>query len=238
MLVGLPATGKTYISHKLSHYLRWLGVKASSFTLAMYREKMFGKQRHGFFDPENKDALERRKILMEHALADMVAYFSSGGQVAIFDGTNVTQAQRTNISDKLTSKNIQVIFIELINTNPAIAQEIFIEEMQTSPNYAGYIPSEASADLKARIEHYTKIYQPLSSEENRLNYIKLFNIAERIVVHNIKGFLQTRMVFFLMNVHVGFRSIFLYRVRVSSSSTFFLCAFLKPPLFFSYLLSH
>jgi len=108
VLVGLPATGKTYLSHKLSRFLRWLGVKAAPFTLAMYREKMFGKQKHTFFDPANKDALERRKVLMEHALADMISYLDSGGQVAIFDGTNVTQLQRRNIFDKLTSKNIQV----------------------------------------------------------------------------------------------------------------------------------
>lgn len=221
VLVGLPATGKTYVSHKLSRYLRWLGVKAAPFTLAMYREKMFGKQRHEFFDPANKDALERRKVLMEHALADMISYLSSGGQVAIFDGTNVTQIQRRNIQEKLTAKNIQVVFIELSITNPAISQEIFIEEMQTSPNYAGYVPSEASADLKARIEHYTKIYQTITPDEcGEICFIKLVNIAERLVLHNIKGYLQTRIVFFLMNVHVGFRSILLYRVRIQNEITF------------------
>lgn len=44
--------------------------------------------------------------------------------------------------------------------------------------------------------------------------MKIFNVGERLVINNIRGYLQTRIVFYLMNVHHKKRTIWFARVRL------------------------
>ncbi|PIO77838.1 hypothetical protein TELCIR_00017 [Teladorsagia circumcincta] len=55
-LVGLPARGKTYISHKLCRYLNWIGIKTKAFNVGEYRRKACSLDAGGesdFFSPNN-----------------------------------------------------------------------------------------------------------------------------------------------------------------------------------------
>ncbi|KAJ1932582.1 hypothetical protein GGF37_007008 [Kickxella alabastrina] len=48
-------------------------------------------------------------------------------------------------------------------------------------------------------------------EDKDLSYIKLYNVAEHFEVNNIRGYLQSRVVFYLMNLHISDRTIYLAR---------------------------
>jgi 6-phosphofructo-2-kinase/fructose-2,6-biphosphatase 4 len=56
-------------------------------------------------------------------------------------------------------------------------------------------------------------------------FVKIYNIGERLVVNNIRGYLQSRIVFFLMNVHHKKRTIWFARVRFYLAFLRFLPAF-------------
>jgi hypothetical protein len=58
-------------------------------------------------------------------------------------------------------------------------------------------------------------------------FVKIYNIGERLVVNNIRGYLQSRIVFFLMNVHHKKRTIWFARVCPFP----FLPCFLLSPFF-------
>ena len=52
VMVGLPATGKTFTARNLSRYLRWLGIKTKTFSVATYRTRLIGPNLNAdFFDP-------------------------------------------------------------------------------------------------------------------------------------------------------------------------------------------
>ena len=45
----------------------------------------------------------------------------------------------------------------------------------------------------------------------RLSYIKIFNVGSRYLVNRVQGHIQSRIVYYLMNIHVTPRSIYLTR---------------------------
>lgn len=61
VMVGLPATGKTFTARNLSRYLRWLGVKTRTFSVALYRNRAIGEKLNAdFFDPSRLNFLKER----------------------------------------------------------------------------------------------------------------------------------------------------------------------------------
>ena len=46
-----------------------------------------------------------------------------------------------------------------------------------------------------------------------LTYAKIINVGNQVVVNRIDGYLQSRIAFYLMNLHLAPRAIYLTRVR-------------------------
>lgn len=73
----------------------------------------------------------------------------------------------------------------------------------------------ALRDFLQRIEHYQERYEPLDEEtESGLSYMKIFNTGEKVLVHKHEGHIQARIVYYLMNIHIIPRTIYLTRVGV------------------------
>lgn len=75
-------------------------------------------------------------------------------------------------------------------------------------------------DFLLRIEHYQEKYQLLDEiKEKELSYMKIYNTGEKVVVHKHEGHIQSRIVYYLMNIHITPRTIYLTRVIQISSLT-------------------
>lgn len=75
----------------------------------------------------------------------------------------------------------------------------------------------ALSDFLLRIEHYQEKYQLLDEEkEKQLSYMKIYNTGEKVVVHKHEGHIQSRIVYYLMNIHITPRTIYLTRVSKPS----------------------
>ncbi|CAB1330063.1 unnamed protein product [Coregonus sp. 'balchen'] len=188
-MVGLPARGKTYISKKLSRYLNWIGVPTKVFNLGQYRrEAVQSYKSFEFFRPDNEEAMQIRRACATNALKDVVIYFSKEhGQVAVF-------------------------FVESICDDPDIIAQNITEVKVSSPDYVNCDKDEAQADFLKRIECYKQTYVPLDDEKDRhLSYIKIFNVGSRYLVNRVQDHIQSRIVYYLMNIHVTPRSIYLSR---------------------------
>ncbi len=58
-MVGLPGRGKTYVTRKVARYLRWIGYKTRSFSLARYRiDQCGGRLPAAFYDHDNEENLK------------------------------------------------------------------------------------------------------------------------------------------------------------------------------------
>lgn len=63
-----------------------------------------------------------------------------------------------------------------------------------------------------RIEHYRERYEPLDEDyETDLSFMKIYNTGEKVIVHKHEGHIQSRIVYYLMNIHIVPRTIYLTR---------------------------
>ena len=70
-------------------------------------------------------------------------------------------------------------------------------------------PEQALRDFEARIENYAASYETVEDEEGA--YAKIINLGTQMIINSLRDQQQSRIVFFVMNVHVRRRSIFLCR---------------------------
>lgn len=87
-----------------------------------------------------------------------------------------------------------------------------LEVKTTSPDYQGQDPELAAQDFRKRIRNYEKVYETIDEEEKDLTYVKLIDVGAHVVINQIKDYLQSRVVYYLMNLHIKPRSIWLSRV--------------------------
>jgi len=154
-----------------------------------------------------------RKAAAEAAVDDMVKWFESGeGLVAILDATNSTKSRRTWIQDKCEAANIETMFVESKCEDEDLIMSNIREVKLTSPDYKGQDPEEAARDFRNRIRNYEKVYETLDEDEAHLTYCKLIDVGHQVIINRIKDYLQSRVVYYLMNLHIKPRSIWLSRV--------------------------
>jgi 6-phosphofructo-2-kinase/fructose-2,6-biphosphatase 2 len=234
-MVGLPARGKTYISQKgkkkkrkkvikkskvysstflfilVCRYLNWLGINTKVFNVGNYRRQLYGAhQEHSFFDPSNPIGIQQRKEAASAALDDMLRWFEEDqGIVAIYDATNSTQQRRQWLNERLSAENVQVFFIESICQDESIILDNIKQVKLSSPDYANTDPEVAASDFMARIDHYKDMYETVT--EQHYSYIKLINVGSQVIINMIRGYLESRIVYYLMNLHIMPRKIYMSR---------------------------
>ncbi|XP_077139867.1 6-phosphofructo-2-kinase/fructose-2,6-bisphosphatase 1 isoform X3 [Ranitomeya variabilis] len=214
IMVGLPARGKTYISKKLTRYLNWIGTPTKVFNVGQYRrEAVQTYKNYEFFRSDNQEAMQIRKQCALNALRDVHTYLTrEQGQVAVFDATNTTRERRAMILQFAKERGFKVFFIESICDDPDIIAENITQVKLSSPDYKDCDREKVVEDFLKRIECYQMNYQPLHDDlDSDLSYIKIFNVGSRYLVNRVQDHIQSRTVYYLMNIHVTPRSIYLSR---------------------------
>jgi broad specificity phosphatase PhoE/predicted kinase len=210
VLVGLPARGKSYTSRRLARYLRWQGYATRVFNVGEKRRiALGGKQPASFFDPRNPEGREALQAIAAASLEDLVAWLDGEGRIAILDATNSTRARRAWVKERCVEKGFEVFFIELVNDDPDVIEANVRATKVTSPDYAGMDPERAVADFRQRIAHYASTYEPVGDDEGA--YIKLIDRMRKIQTNRIDGYIPARIVFFLLNLQISERPVFLTR---------------------------
>ncbi|XP_053075401.1 6-phosphofructo-2-kinase/fructose-2,6-bisphosphatase 4 isoform X5 [Acinonyx jubatus] len=214
VMVGLPARGKTYISKKLTRYLNWIGVPTREFNVGQYRRDMVKTYKSfEFFLPDNEEGLKIRKQCALAALRDVRRFLSEeGGHVAVFDATNTTRERRATIFNFGEQNGYKTFFVESICVDPEVIAANIVQVKLGSPDYVNHDSDKATEDFMRRIECYENSYESLDEDLDRdLSYIKIMDVGQSYVVNRVADHIQSRIVYYLMNIHVTPRSIYLCR---------------------------
>lgn len=135
------------------------------------------------------------------------------GKVAILDAANVTRARRRDILTRLgplMESRRHIIFIENVCRDPQLISNQVKDVREKMPDYKGAEPENVNKDYKERIEQYRKVYEPVGNADGDLTWIRIVDF-NNIAMHHIRGYLQGRIVQFLMNMHIKPRPIYLSR---------------------------
>ncbi|RDW75776.1 fructose-2,6-bisphosphatase-like protein [Coleophoma crateriformis] len=211
VMVGLPARGKSLIAQKAQRYLRWLSVDANVFNVGNYRRDANPQPTADFFDTSNAEGERMRRAAAEAAVADMLKWFKGGGTVGILDATNSTKERRRWIKERCDAEGIETLYVESKCDDEDLIMSNILEVKTTSPDYVGQDPETAAQDFRKRIRNYEKVYQTIDEDENDLTYVKIMNVGKQVIINRIQDYLQSRVVYYLMNLHIKPRSIWLSR---------------------------
>ena len=210
VMVGLPARGKTFVARKIARYLAWLGYRTRVFNVGEYRRSRVGaNQPAEFFDPENEASRDARRECAMDALDDMLAFLMTDGDVGIYDAANTERNRRELVHERCTRAGFQVVFIESICEDESVVEGNVRETKLRSPDYIGVDPEEAVRDFRRRIAYYESTYEPIADDDR--SYVKLIDVGRQVVVNRVEGYLCSRLVYFLMNLHPSQRRIWLTR---------------------------
>lgn len=80
----------------------------------------------------------------------------------------------------------------------------------TSPDYVGVDAEQSIKDFILRIKQYEKVYQTLTKSEC-VPYVKLINVGEEVQMYKIHGYIQSKIVYFLMNLNITPKHLFFSR---------------------------
>uniref|UniRef100_A0A6J0SBC0 6-phosphofructo-2-kinase/fructose-2,6-bisphosphatase 2 n=1 Tax=Pogona vitticeps TaxID=103695 RepID=A0A6J0SBC0_9SAUR len=215
VMIGLPARGKTYVSKKLTRYLNWIGVPTKVFNLGVYRrEAVKSYQSYDFFRHDNEEAMRIRKHCALVALQDVKVYLmEESGQIAVFDATNTTRERRDMILNFAKENSFKVFFVESVCDDPEVIAANILEVKVSSPDYPERNRENVMDDFLKRIECYKVTYQPLDpvDYDKDLSFIKVINVGQRFLVNRVQDYIQSKIVYYLMNIHVQPRTIYLCR---------------------------
>ncbi|KAL4999006.1 6-phosphofructo-2-kinase-domain-containing protein [Aspergillus recurvatus] len=205
--VGLPARGKT------------LGVKTRIFHLGDYRRATIP---HGqdipddyFFVNASASSVLLRQKIVKRCREDIYQFLNEeNGQIAIYDAVNPSAAGRRSLANEFAKHDIETLFIESWCDDYRIIEENVRRVKISSPDYVGWSSEDAVKHYLARIS--ARIPQFHTMEEKDLNYIKMINAGERLIVNNKSfGYLSNRIVFYLLNLHIKTRRTYFARAGVS-----------------------
>ncbi|KAF9301540.1 Fructose-2,6-bisphosphatase, partial [Linnemannia elongata] len=131
------------------------------------------------------------------------------GTVALFDATNSTKAKRELLLQECERNDVQVMFIESVCEDEAIQLANAIETQMHSPDYEHMEPELALQDFKARTRLFKEKYETIVDRDQA--YIKLIDAGSQVIVNRIKGYVQSRVVYYLMNLRIAPRNIYFSR---------------------------
>ncbi|KAI5296328.1 Fructose-2,6-bisphosphatase, partial [Ascosphaera acerosa] len=193
-------------------YLAWVGIPAKVFNVGQYRRQDTPQPNASFFERSNQDGERMRRIAAEAALADMMHWFkTTNGQVAILDATNSTKSRRRWIHETCRKADVETLFVESKCDDESIVMNNIREVKTTSPDYIGQDPEIAAQDFMRRIKNYESMYETLDEEEKEYAYVKLINVSSTVIINRIKDYLSSRLVYYIQNLHIRPRSIWLSR---------------------------
>ncbi|KAI0747780.1 bifunctional 6-phosphofructo-2-kinase/fructose-2,6-bisphosphate 2-phosphatase [Daedaleopsis nitida] len=220
-MVGLPARGKSYLSNKLMRYLKWLEYDVKVFNVGQLRRSRARQkaQQSGtredhtasYFSHNNVEATKLRDQLATDSLEMLIQWLKEGGNVGIHDATNSTRSRRQKIVERVAREpGLVVIFLESVCDDPAlIAANIALKVSSGDPDYKDMSREKAKVDFERRIREYESVYETIT--ESHLSYLRIKNVGSQVTLCHIHGYLQSRIAFYLMNLHLKPRSIFFSR---------------------------
>jgi broad specificity phosphatase PhoE len=110
--------------------------------------------------------------------------------------------------------NYKLLWIESICTLSEVIEKNILKTKVTSPDYINWKNTEEAAeDFRNRIKEYEKVYESLSKERDGedMSFIQIINQGSEIVLRNVRGYLESKILSYLINLHTGDRPIYFSR---------------------------
>lgn len=204
-MCGLPGRGKSQVAQCLSRRLNWNGDSTKVMRVSEYRRKRlepYGEAvSHELFRPDHTANAALRALAQRDAMHDCAAWLAAGNSVAILDATLVTRAQRAEVYDYFFGQlGYRVLFIECVCDDSVVLERNYQEILRYSTDYVGVDPVRAQEDLRLKVAHYVRSYEPM--DEKNYSRIRIDIATMDIETHKVSGHIETSVLGYLGSVTV------------------------------------
>lgn len=224
-MVGLPARGKSYLVKMIIRYLKWTGFECKVFNVGSYRRQVgLASADSNFFDTSNPNNHKIREQLAMAVQESMYTWLHETNEekrrVAVFDATNTTKDRRLALAHRAASENVFLLFVESICDDQEVLMKNYELKLQND-DYKGMDPDTARRDFLSRVKQYERVYETITDDENHgtIAYIKLINVGQKVITRNCHGYLPSQVAFYLQNVHINPRKIYLSVICETADTT-------------------
>jgi broad specificity phosphatase PhoE/predicted kinase len=213
-MVGLPARGKSYIVKMMIRYFSWTGLVPQVFNVGAYRREIgLRSADSNFFSSSNSQAKQVREDMAMKVQDVMYKWLHAQGgeqRVAIFDATNTTKSRRLSLCQRAKRENVFLLFVESICDDEEVLMRNYELKLQNE-DYKNMDKAKAKADFIDRVRAYEQQYETIEDDEDNfdISYIKLVNVGQKVISRNCFGYLPSQVAFYLQNVHIQPRKIYL-----------------------------
>lgn len=129
----------------------------------------------------------------------------------ILDATLITRAQRVEVFDYFSGQlGYRVLFIECICDDPVVLERNYKDILRYSADYAGMDPVRAEEDLRLKITHYIRSYEPM--DEKTYPRIRIDTGSMDIETCKVSGHVESSVLGFLGSVTVKPHTLYFSRV--------------------------
>jgi adenylate kinase family enzyme len=190
ILVGLPASGKSFLAQKLAGFLERVGIVARVFNLGEYRRRLSDLTEFDakFFDKSNQTGTKTREECAHLGLADALDFLGKGSpKVALYDGTNTTMERRQWLRSDLAQQPHQVVWAEVVLVDEQLRIENVKKSKVGGADYQNFKdPQAALCDFMLRVDEYKKAYVPFAvTEVENLpshGYLRVTNMGAKVEI--------------------------------------------------------
>lgn len=105
----------------------------------------------------------------------------------IFDGTNITREQRRELDDYVSDMGFRILFIECVCEDQVLLERNIIEILHYSADYKNMSAEEAVDDLKKKLEHYMRQYEPIDATVEKISFVRVEDMGETVTAHKVAG---------------------------------------------------
>ncbi|XP_012238129.1 6-phosphofructo-2-kinase/fructose-2,6-bisphosphatase 1 isoform X1 [Bombus vancouverensis nearcticus] len=204
-MCGLPGRGKSQVAQCLSRRLNWNGESTKVMRVSDYRRKRlepYGEAvSHELFLPDHTTNAALRALAQRDAMHECATWLAGGNSVAILDATLVMRAQRAEVFDYFSGQlGYRVLFIECVCNDPVVLERNYKEILRYSADYVGMDSITAEEDLRLKIAHYIRSYEPM--DEKTYPRIRIDTGSMDIESCNVSGHVETNVLGYLGSVTV------------------------------------
>jgi len=120
---------------------------------------------------------------------------------------------RKRLLDLQSTITYKIIFIESICTIDSLVKTNLEITRLTCPDYQNWKKEEVYNNLNEKIKIFEKNYESLSKETDGDNaiFIKFINEGQEINIRNVRGYYESKLLSFMINIHTGRRPIYFSR---------------------------